>query len=227
MAENQLAIETRTNTGKGAARKLRATGMIPAVYYGGGAEPRAVQLNARDLIRMLTQSSAGMNTLVDLKGGGDLDGKVVLVKELQRDPVSGAALHADLFAVAIDRLVTVSVPVHLTGTAVGVKAGGIVDHALREVELECLPRAIPEELRIEITALELGDSLHVRDLVLPEGVELLTDGDLPIVSVVAPRVEEEATATEEEAEAGAEGAAAEGDDAKGDGDDEGKSGDKD
>jgi large subunit ribosomal protein L25 len=207
MAENALAVESRSATGKGVARKLRATGRIPGIFYGGGSEPLPVQVEAHALVRLLETSSAGMNTLIDLKGGG-LDGKVVLVKELQRDPVNGAALHADFYAVDVDRLVTVSVPVHLEGTAVGVKMGGIVDHALREVELECLPRAIPEELRIDVTPLEMGDSLHVRDLPLPEGVELLTDGDLPVVSVVAPRVEEEEAPTEEEAEA-AEGAAPE------------------
>lgn len=204
MSEHALSIEARTETGKGSARKLRAKGMIPGIFYGGGAEPRPVQMNAHDLVRMLETSSAGINTLVDLKGGG-LDGKVVLVKELQRDPVNGAALHADLYAVDVDRLVTVDVPVHLVGTAAGIKMGGIVDHSLREVELECLPRAIPEELRLDVSALEMGDSLHVRDIPLPEGVELLTDPDLPVVSVVAPRVEEEETPAEgEEAAEGAE-----------------------
>lgn len=213
MAEHELAIEARTATGKGVARKLRATGRIPGIFYGEG-EPRPVQLEAHALVRMLETSSAGINTLIDLKGAG-LDGKVVLVKELQRDPVNGAALHADFYAVDVDRLVTVSVPVHLEGTAAGVKMGGIVDHALREVELECLPRAIPEELRIDVSALEIGDSLHVRDIPLPPGVEVLNDPDLSVVSVVTPRVEEEAAAAAgvegEAAEAApAEGAAAEG-----------------
>lgn len=208
MAEHVLAIETRSATGKGAARKLRATGMIPGVYYGGGSDPQPVQLNARELVRLLETSSAGINTLIDLKGAA-LDGKVVLVKELQRDPVNGAALHADFYAVDVDRKVTVNVPVHLEGTAIGVKMGGIVDHALREIELECLPRAIPEELRIDVSALELGDSLHVRDIPLPAGVEVLTDVDLSVVSVVAPRVEEEEAAPAEGEEA-AEGEAAEG-----------------
>ncbi|MGH0028403.1 MAG: 50S ribosomal protein L25 [Myxococcota bacterium] len=207
MSEHVLAVEERNGTGKGVARKLRATGMIPGVYYGGGADPKPVQLNAHDLVRLLSTSSAGMNTLIDLSGGGELDGKVVLVKELQRDPVNGRALHADLYAVDVDRAVTVSVPVHLDGTAAGVKMGGIVDHALREVELECLPRAIPEELRVDISALDLGDSLHVRDIPLPEGVELLTDGDLSLVSVVQPRAEEEEAPAEEEGEEGAEAAA--------------------
>lgn len=194
MAENVLAVELREGTGKGVARKLRATGRIPGIYYGDGGPPKPVHLEARALERLLATSAAGMNTLIDLKGGG-LDGKVVLVKELQRDPVKGRAVHADLYAVDVDRVVTVSVPVHLVGNATGVaNQGGIMDHALREVELECLPRAIPEEIRVDVTHLELGDSVHVRDLVLPEGVELLTDPDLSVASVVAPRVEEEAPA---------------------------------
>lgn len=225
MAEHELAIEARNDTGKGVARKLRAQGIIPGIYYGDGSDPKPVQLNAHALIRLLETSSAGMNTLIDLSGA-DLDGKVVLVRELQRDPVDGEALHADFYAVDVNRVVTVQVPVHLDGNAEGVKQGGIVDHSLREVEITCLPRSIPEELRIDVTSLELGDSLHVRDLVLPDDVELETDADLPVVSVVAPRVEEEA-APEEEGEEGAEAAAegeegeegaAAGDDAKSDDD---------
>jgi len=134
VAENELNIELRDGKGKGAARKLRAAGRIPGIYYGAGEEAQDVALDPRVLDRLIRSSAAGINTLFDLVGGGALDGKRVLVKEIQRDPVSGTPLHADLYAVDLDRKVEVSVPYRLTGTAQGVKMGGIVDHALREVK---------------------------------------------------------------------------------------------
>lgn len=208
MSENQLAVEARSRSGKGNARKLRAAGRIPAICYSAGSEATSLQLDPHALERMLRKSAAGMNTLFDLAGGG-LDGKVVLVKELQRDPVNGSVLHADLFAVDADQAIEVSVPIHIVGTAVGVSlGGGILDFPLREIEVLCLPRAIPEEIPVDVSALELGDSIHVRDLTLPGGVELLSDPDLSVVSVVAPaKAEEEAAPAEEvAAPAAAEGA---------------------
>lgn len=208
MAENEIAIELREGVGKGVARKLRAAGRIPAVYYGKG-ESQAISLEPRPLERLLRGSAAGLNTLISLKGGGSLSGKQVLVKSLQRDPVRGDLLHADLYAIDVTQAVHVEVPIHLTGTARGVSIdGGILEHAIREIELECLPTAIPEELPVDISELEIGQSLHVRDIPLPEGVTLLTDGDLSVASVAQPReIEEEVPVVEgeEAAEAVAEG----------------------
>lgn len=211
MADNTLVVESREGTGKGRARKLRAAGWVPGVFYSGGSAATPVKLDPRLLETALRTSAAGINTLFDLQGAG-LDGKLALIKELQRDPVKGFILHADLYAVDVARTLEVSVPVHLTGTAVGVSMeGGILDHSLREVEVECLPRAIPEELVVDVSALGLGDSVHVGDIPLPEGVSLVSDPDLPVVSVVAPakvEAEEAEAVAAEEAEA-AEAAAAE------------------
>lgn len=212
MSENQLTVEPRTGIGKGRARKLRAAGRIPAVCYSPGDRATALQLDPAALDRLLRKSSAGMNTLIDLAGGG-LDGKVVLVKELQRDPVKGDLLHADLYAVDVDKAIEVQIPVHVVGTPVGVTfGGGILDFPLREIEVLCLPRAIPESLSIDVSALQVGDSIHVRDIALPPGVELVSDPDLSVVSVVLPsKPEEEAPAAEVAVEgeaAPAEGAAA-------------------
>jgi large subunit ribosomal protein L25 len=209
--DHQLAVETRAGSGKGHARKLRAAGRIPAVCYSPGAGSTSIQLDPKELDRLLHKSSAGMNTLIDLRGGG-LDGKVVLVKELQRDPVMGILLHADLFAVDVDKAIEVKVPVRIVGTPLGVTfGGGILDFPLREIEVLCLPRAIPEELPVEVGTLQVGDSIHVRDIALPAGVELVSDPELSVVSVVLPAKEEEAapveTVTVEGAEPGAEGAA--------------------
>ena len=205
-SEQQLAVEPRATTGKGHARKLRAAGRIPAVCYAPGSGATAIQLDPSALDRLLRKSSAGMNTLIDLSGGG-LDGKVVLVKELQRDPVSSVLLHADLYAVDVDKPIEVKVPVRIVGTPLGVTfGGGILDFPLREIEVLCLPRAIPEDLPIEVGNLQVGDSIHVRDIALPTGVELMSDPDLSVVSVVLPSKEEEPAPVETVAVEGEEGA---------------------
>ena len=201
MADNALTIEMRDGAGKGVARKLRAAGRIPAVFYGKREGSVPIMLDPRTLRLLIDKSDAGMNTLFNLhvEGGGVLEGKTVLIKELQRDPVLGSYLHADLYAVDLENTIEVSVPIHVTGRAAGVELGGILDHALRELELECLPRAIPKQVVLDVSALEIGDSLHVRDIVLPDGVTLRSDPDLPVLSVVTPSVSEEPTPTEEEA----------------------------
>jgi large subunit ribosomal protein L25 len=194
VADYELNVEVREHAGKGVARKLRAAGRIPGVCYGAGAQTLRIQLDPKALERALHTSSAGINTLFDLKGASELRGKRVLVKELQRDPLDRSILHADLYAVDLTREIEVSVPLHLTGTAAGLMEGGIVDHQLREIAISCLPTAIPESFSLDVSALDIGDSLHVRDVSLPAGVTLVSDPDLSVVSVVAPaKAEEEVT----------------------------------
>jgi large subunit ribosomal protein L25 len=194
VAENLLDAGLRAATGKGVARKLRAVGRIPGVLYGKGRESRSIALDPRALERVLHKSGAGMNTLIDL----DIEGsqQVVLVKELQRDPVSGHYLHADLYLVDLTQKIEVAVPLHFVGKAAGIELGGILDHPLREIEVECLPRAIPDQIEVDVASLNVGDSLHVRDLVLPPGVTVKTDLDLPVASVVLPAAEEVAEVVE-------------------------------
>jgi large subunit ribosomal protein L25 len=212
VADYQLQLELREDAGKGVARKLRAAGKIPGVCYGAGVETHAVTLDPRPLEKALRTSSAGLNTLFAVQGGGAFHGKSVLVKELQRDPVKGWLLHADFYAVDLTKEIEVAVPVHLTGSAAGLMNGGIVDHQLREIEIACLPTAIPESFSLDVSALDVGDTLHVRDVVLPEGVKLVSDPDLSVVSVVLPAKAEEEVAAEaaaaEAAAAPAEGEAA-------------------
>jgi len=208
-----LTVAVREGSGKGVARKLRAAGRIPGVCYGPQLDTVTVQIDPQALERVLAKSGAGMNTLIDLQveGGGVFDGRTVLVKDLQREPIYGVPLHADLYAVDLTQTIVVQVPVHITGIAHGVRVSfGILDHQLREIELECLPTAIPSEIVVDVTDLELNHSLHIRDIALPEGVELRDDPDLSVVSVVMPAAAEEAAATEEvEGEEGAEPAAGE------------------
>jgi large subunit ribosomal protein L25 len=215
VGEYSLEVELREGTGKGVARKLRAAGRIPGILYGHGKVSTAVSVDPQVLGRLLKTSEAGMNTLIDVTIAGETgrDERVVLVKELQRDPVRGQPLHVDLYQVDLASKIEVEIPIHLVGRPRGVELdGGILDHSLRELEIACLPRAIPESIEVDVTGLGIGDTLHVRDLPLPQGVELLSEAGLSVASVVAPRVgeEEEAAAAAAAAEAEAGLAPAEG-----------------
>ena len=200
MAENTLNVEVREATGKGVARKLRAAGRIPGVCYE-QSQAQPITLDPRALDYLIERSASGVNTLIDLKveGGGNFDGKKVLLKEMQRDPVTSAPLHADFIVVDLTHTIDIAVPIHVSGIAPGVTMGGILDQVLREVHLECLPDSIPEEIIADVTQLEIGMSIHIRDLPLPEDVKLLSDGDLSVVSVATPKAVEEEVPVEEEA----------------------------
>jgi len=203
VSQNELAAEPRSATGKGAARKLRATGRIPAVIYGRAMQTRQVSVDPQDLDKLLHSTGAGLNTLIDLQ----LEGaeQQVLLKALQRDPVHGAFLHADFYQVDLSQAVVVSVPLRVVGRAPGVELGdGILDLPLREIEIACLPTAIPDHIEADVSELQIGQSLHVSELHLPEGAELRTDSALAVALVAAPKVEEEEAEAEGEAPEGEE-----------------------
>ena len=208
MGEVSIDVVARAEVGKSANRKLRASGRVPGVVYSRNSDPVSVSLDPVQLERKIQSSHAGINTLFDLEGEDSVAGRTVMVKELQRDPVRGSVLHADFHEIDMAQRLHISVPIHLDGEAPGVSLGGVIEHTLREIELSCLPGSIPDEVQANISALEVGDSLHVSDLSFPEGVEVLTDEALSVVSVILPRVVEESPA-EQEGEAGAEGEAAE------------------
>ena len=203
MSETALVVDSRTATGKGAVRKLRAAGRIPAVLYGQGKESVPLTIDPRALEKVLR--AGGANALLDLtvEGRPELGSPVALVKELQRHPIRGTIVHADLYQVDLTRTVEVEVPVHLVGKAKGIDFGGILEHSLREIALECLPRSIPASIEVDVSNMEVGDVIHVRDLALPPGVSLVSDPDLGVVHVALPAAEEEAPVA-----AAAEGAAA-------------------
>jgi len=196
VSENALVVSPREGTGKGAARKLRAAGRIPAVLYGRGRESLSVALDPRTLERILR--AGGLNTLLDItiEGRSDLGQTVALVKELQRDPLRGAIRHADLYQVDLTRTIEVDVPIHLVGKPRGIEMGGVLDHTLREVRVECLPRAIPEAIELDVSAMEINDVLHVSDLPLPADVKLITDPTLGVAHVAVPAAEEVPAAAE-------------------------------
>jgi large subunit ribosomal protein L25 len=189
--EATLEAIRRDTFGRNNAGRLRREGKIPAVLYGGASregEPLAVDPKA---LMQILHSHSGVNTLIALKLEGTGDTRV-LVKEYQLDPVSRKLIHADFYRIAMDKVLRVSVPVHLTGEAKGVKAqGGVVEFVNRDVLIECLPADIPEFITVDVTELMLHDGVRVRDLPTGGKWKPVTEGELLIVHVVAPKVEAE------------------------------------
>ena len=225
MERLQLEVNLRAERGKSAMRKLRAAGKVPAILYGGGQkEPQPLDVDERALSAVLRQ---GTNQIIDLRGGEGFDTRLVLLKDYQREPVSRRLLHCDFYAVDTEQKIDVQVPVQIVGKARGVEQeGGILDVVQREVHMKCLPLSIPESLTIDVSELDIGDALHVSDLAVPEGVDLVTDPAQTLVHVAAPRVEEtpeedeealvEGEVAEGEAPAGAEGEAPKAEESSGD-----------
>ena len=206
MPEIVVTAQNRQETGKNVNRRLRVKGLIPGVLYGSKKKPVPVSVSPKEIGSIL-RSKTGENTLFDL----ELDGsrRTVILKEFQLEPIKGSLLHADFYEVALDKPLQVSVHVELVGTPVGVKVqGGIVDWVTRELEIESLPRDIPEKITVDISNLEIGKHVRVADIKAPDKVTILTEPDIVIAHVVAPRAEEE-VAPAAEAAPTAEGAVAE------------------
>ena len=195
MASEQLSASARDQGGKGVARKLRSEGRIPAVVYGHGREPQPLSINSRELDRLLDHIAAAA-TVIDL----DIDGKPArtLIREIQRHPFKRQILHVDFQELVAGEKISVRLPIILVGVPDGVRLdGGILDQTMRELEVEVDPSNIPNHVDIDVTKLTIGSSIHVRDITLPEGVEVLDDGDASVCVVSAPRAAVEAVATEE------------------------------
>ena len=201
-----LTASPREARGRNEVKKRRAEGRVPAGVYGAGTDVQALEVSGDALGVVLTQSAGG-NALVDLTiEGGPAEPALTLIKEVQHHPLSRKVLHVDFQAVDPTKQVTIKAPVETTGEAVGVKAGGLLEHARHEVELRGLPRALPEVVEVDISNLDVGEHLTIGQLTLPEGVEALGDPEVVILLVAAPRKEEEGETAEGEAgvEAGAE-----------------------
>ena len=188
--------EKRNEHGKNASRRIRKAGHVPAILYGTGAAGASLTLDKKDIVKIL-KSESGENTIFKIAfGGGETD---VMIKALQVDPVSDELLHADLIKIAMDKAVRVSVPLELLGEPIGVKTeGGFVDFMTRAVEVECLPAAIPDVIKIDISALHLHESLKIADLVPPAGVKLLGEPNAVVVLVQMPHEEKVEVKVEEE-----------------------------
>lgn len=200
MATASLSAEGRTETGKGAARKLRATGRVPGVVYGHAREPQSLSLQTRELEKLLSQIATG-STVVELSLGGAIT--KTLIREVQRHPFKKAILHVDFQELVAGEKVTVDVPLVYVGVPEGVRlSGALLEQILHSIEVLVDPANIPNHIDVDVTELAMGHSLHVRDIPLGAGIEVLTDEDATICAVVAPRaVVEETPAAEEEAAA--------------------------
>jgi len=198
-----LKAQVRTETGKRAAKDLRAKRLIPANVYKGSSGALSLQVLIDDLAEVL-QTKAGVNVLITLKiSGGDsaVKDKTVLIKEIQREPIKDGILHVDFNEISLTDTLKINVPLAFKGEPVGVKVdSGILEHIMWELEVECLPTDIPEKIEVDVSALKIGESLHVKNIVLPEGVKALNDPELIAVIVKAPKAEVAAE------EAGVEGA---------------------
>lgn len=201
--ERKLKAERRDGTGKGVARKVRAGGRVPAVVYGHGMAPLHVSVDSRDLFHIL-HTDAGMNVLVDLHV--DKEQLLAIPREVQRDHIRGQFIHIDFLRIARDERIAVEVPIRLTGESHGVKEGGVVEHHLWTLHVECLPQDVPPAIDADIARLGINESLRVSDLNVSDKLTVLTALQETVVSVVPPqvlRVEEEVPA--ELAEAAPEG----------------------
>ena len=209
MEQIDLKAQVRKTTGKGLARTLRREGRIPAVLYGPKTDSMMLSIDFKEFEQIVKKANVG-SVLLNLQiQNGETFARPAMIKELQTNPVSGAFLHIDFYEIDMQSKITVSVPVVTRGKSAGVEEGGLLQIVRREIELFCLPTAIPESIEVDISDLTIGDSIHVREIALPGDVELPEDVDFTVITVLAPKVEEEPV-EEEELEEGEEAAEEEG-----------------
>ncbi|HTV39124.1 MAG TPA: 50S ribosomal protein L25 [Candidatus Sulfotelmatobacter sp.] len=182
----------RAQKRRGPLKQVRSNGRVPAVIYGRQTAPQTLEISARE-IGDLIHHHVSENLLVDLSIESDSRAKrLALVQEIQRHPIDGKVVHVDFHEVAEDEKVTVHVPVETLGEAAGVKnAGGVLEHVLFKLKVRCLPKDLPEQILVDVSALEIGKTIHIGEITAPQGVEILGDKKIPVVSVAAPRAEEE------------------------------------
>ena len=213
MEKIDLQATVRKSVGNGPARVLRRSGQIPAILYGRGTEPVLLSVNTKDLEKILKKGNFGQFILNLVIQNGKEVTKPAMIKELQAHPLSGSLIHIDFYEIDMNRQIRVMVPVVIKGHSVGVEEGGMLNIVRRELEVFCLPGDIPESFEVDISGLAIGDSIHLADVPMGENVEVDTDVNYTVVTVLSPKVEEEVVVEGEEelegAEEGAEGEAAE------------------
>jgi large subunit ribosomal protein L25 len=205
MEATELKASTRKESGKGPARRLRKEGLIPAVFYGGGGDAVLLSVNAAHLLKIIKQKRDNIFIKL-LIYGEERQEKLTLMKELQIEPVSRRFYHADFYEIRMDRKLTLDIPLHFVGTPVGVQNGGELQHLKRNMKVSCLPSDLPDFFEVDVSGLDIGNSLKVQDIKVPEGITVLDPGDVglamvAIVKVLVPQAE----AAVEEAAAPAEG----------------------
>jgi large subunit ribosomal protein L25 len=197
MAKSVLNVETRVRTGKGGSRKVRRDGLVPAVVYGKGFEALNLRLDPKALQQAIA-NEAGWNTLITLKGDGPFDGQVVILKDMQIDAIRRDTQHVDFLAIDLKKAIFVLVPVHAVGKSQGEVEGGTLQLVRHELELNCVPTNIPSSIEIDVTKLNIGDAVHIDEVVLPEGVESHHDVNYTVLTVVGHKPEEVEPGDEEE-----------------------------
>ena len=216
MSQPVIAARVRKNKGKGAARKLRKNNQIPAIFYGPKTEPVMLAVDYSELKGIMKRGS-GENIVIDLQVQSDqgTETRKAMLKDLLMDPVKDTFLHADFYEISMDKKITVGVPIRLVNTPVGATDGGILQHIRRELTISCMPGKLIDFLDLDVSGLDIGDSLHIRDIELPEGITTAEEDHLTVAIVAAPTVTPEAVeeevveeeeVTEEEAESKEESA---------------------
>lgn len=191
MATIQLDSKIRTKTGKGPARKLRSIDMLPAIFYGPKGNPVILSIDYLQLKKLLRGKSAE-NIIFDLRidSNEESQSKKVMIKEIQKDPVTKDYLHVDFYEISMKKELEADIPVHLINTPIGVSKGGILEHIRREVRVSCMPKDLVDKIDIDVSGLDIGESLHIEDISFPPGLKSTEDGNLTIATVVAPTIEE-------------------------------------
>ncbi len=183
MSQQILNVELRETVGTGSCRKLRSAGKVPGIVYGKGMESVSVAVNPKEL-KAAVAGEGGLNHLITLCGGDALDGITVIVSDLQKDCLRGTATHVDLHKISMTEKLRVTIPLTFVGTSIGVKSGGLLDILLHEIDVECLPSNIPEQIEVNVATLAIGEYIHVGDLLLPEGVKVLAEVKASLVTVL-------------------------------------------
>lgn len=192
----KLSARPRTESGRNAVKQVRARGAVPAVIYGSGSEPSNLEVSRREIERLLSHA-VGENILVELEieEGGKTTNRLSLIQEVQHHPLRGEVLHVDFHAVSMTEEIEAEIVIESFGEADGVKNfGGLLEQSMRAVTIKCLPQNLPEIIRVDVSALKIGDAVHVRDLPLPTGVQAVSDPDLTVFIVAEPTVVEEPVA---------------------------------
>jgi len=190
MAEVTLEVSRREQGGKNAARRVRAGGKVPAVVYGGHRDPVAIEVDRKSIGELIQKSEHGVRSIFLLKMSGSDQQRHAMIKDIQIDPISRKMTHIDFIRILMDEVVRTTVPVHVIGSPIGVKEGGLLDFQVRDVHVECLPNAIPDKIDIDISNLGMHQYFRVSDLKAPEGVKILDDADRVVVGVTHARAEE-------------------------------------
>jgi large subunit ribosomal protein L25 len=189
MAEVTLEVTRRELTGKEVAKKLRRDGKVPAVVYGGHKDPVAITVDRKSVSELIKKSEHGMRSVFLLKMADSDQQRHAMIKALTINPISRKMTHIDFVRVVMDEMVKVTIPVHIVGTAIGVKEGGLLDFQVRDLHVQCLPNAIPDTIDVDVTALAHHEYIRVKDLQLPEGVEVLDDPERVVVGVTHAKAE--------------------------------------